>query len=75
MNTLAHAKITKDGIDMEKEGLKAPTSTWTYLVNDRPEQLGINPMAANPIANTLMWPLMMLTAVYYRFFRKIDKVE
>ena len=29
---------------MEKEGLKAPSSTWTYLIDDSPEQLGIRPM-------------------------------
>jgi preprotein translocase subunit SecA len=75
IQTLANAEITKDGIDMEKEGLKAPTSTWTYLVNDRPEQLGINPMVSNPIVNSIMWPLMMLVAVYYRFFRRVEKVD
>jgi preprotein translocase subunit SecA len=30
------AEITPDGIDMEKAGLKGPTSTWTYLINDQP---------------------------------------
>jgi hypothetical protein len=29
---------------MEKEGLRTPSSTWTYLVDDSPEQLGIIPM-------------------------------
>jgi hypothetical protein len=29
---------------MEKEGLKVPSSTWTYLIDNRPEQLGIRPM-------------------------------
>jgi preprotein translocase subunit SecA len=37
------ATITKDGIDMEKEGLMGPTSTWTYLINDNPFN---NPMQA-----------------------------
>lgn len=30
------AGITKEGIDMEKEGLSGPSSTWTYLINDIP---------------------------------------
>jgi preprotein translocase subunit SecA len=30
------AEITADGIDMEKTGLKGPSSTWTYLINDHP---------------------------------------
>jgi preprotein translocase subunit SecA len=28
--------ITKEGIDFEKEGLKRPSSTWTYMINDNP---------------------------------------
>lgn len=73
INVLANAEITGNGIDMDKEGLNAPSSTWTYLVNDRPEQLGINPVALNPTAALAMWPLMLGTAVYWRFFRKTEK--
>ena len=34
--TFLSADITAAGIDMEKEGLKGPSSTWTYLINDNP---------------------------------------
>ena len=34
-NTVA---IGKDGIDMVKAGLKGPSATWTYLINDSPSQ-------------------------------------
>ncbi|MFO0983358.1 MAG: accessory Sec system translocase SecA2 [Planctomycetota bacterium] len=30
------AEITERGIDMEREGLTAPSATWNYLVNDHP---------------------------------------
>lgn len=52
---LERAEITGDGIDMEKEGLKAPSSTWTYLVDDSPEQLGIIPvqLTMDPVSITL----------------------
>ncbi len=36
VETFRSAEITADGIDMEKEGLKGPSSTWTYLINDHP---------------------------------------
>ena len=36
IKTFETAEITKDGIDMEKEGLESPSSTWTYLINDNP---------------------------------------
>jgi preprotein translocase subunit SecA len=36
VETFLSAEVTPDGIDMEKAGLKGPTSTWTYLINDHP---------------------------------------
>ncbi len=30
------AHITADGMDLDREGLRGPTSTWTYLINDNP---------------------------------------
>lgn len=36
VETLRHATFTEAGIDLEKEGLKAPSSTWTFTVNDNP---------------------------------------
>ncbi len=27
-------EVTADGVDWEREGLRGPSSTWTYLVND-----------------------------------------
>ncbi|MCR4436079.1 MAG: accessory Sec system translocase SecA2 [Clostridiales bacterium] len=67
---LARAEITEAGINMEKEGLKAPSSTWTYLVNDSPEQLGINPAGFSPLAAAVNLPLWLIMTLYHRFFRK-----
>ncbi len=36
VQTFLSAEITASGIDMEKEGLRGPSSTWTYLINDHP---------------------------------------
>ena len=30
------AEITVSGIDLDKEGLRGPSSTWTYMINDNP---------------------------------------
>jgi preprotein translocase subunit SecA len=35
-DSFERAGITSDGIDFDKEGLRGPSSTWTYLVNDNP---------------------------------------
>ncbi len=37
VQTMKTATITDDGIDLEKEGLKAPSSTWTYMITDNPK--------------------------------------
>jgi preprotein translocase subunit SecA len=34
--TFLAAEITERGIDLEKEGLTGPSSTWTYLITDNP---------------------------------------
>lgn len=36
METFLSAHIDERGIDLEREGLAAPASTWTYLVTDNP---------------------------------------
>jgi preprotein translocase subunit SecA len=36
VKTFLSVKITRDGIDLESEGLRGPASTWTYLINDNP---------------------------------------
>ena len=34
--TLRTVEITADGVDLKKEGLLGPSSTWTYMINDNP---------------------------------------
>jgi preprotein translocase subunit SecA len=34
--TMSTASITAKGIDLEKESLRAPSSTWTFMINDNP---------------------------------------
>jgi preprotein translocase subunit SecA len=34
--TLRIVQITTDGVDLKKEGLLGPSSTWTYMINDNP---------------------------------------
>lgn len=66
-----------DGIDMEKEGLKTPSSTWTYLVDDSPEQLGIIPMGM--VVDSFGAAMSMLTLAVNRWLwhrkQKRDKYE
>jgi preprotein translocase subunit SecA len=36
VQTFHAARITSNGIDLQREKLAAPSSTWTYLINDNP---------------------------------------
>jgi len=38
IRTFNTAVISKDGIDMAESGLGSPSATWTYLINDSPNQ-------------------------------------
>lgn len=67
---LKNTTITKDGIDIDKEGLKPPTSTWTYLINDSSEQIGILPICSNVSAAALNLPLVLTYGIINRFFIK-----
>lgn len=74
VNVLAKAQITSDGIDMDKSGLKAPSSTWTYMVDDNPVQLGIRniPMAFDPLS-TLLLGFSLFFQAWEKFVYKRSK--
>jgi preprotein translocase subunit SecA len=36
VETIRTATFTANGIDLEEQGLKAPSSTWTFMINDNP---------------------------------------
>ncbi len=69
-NTLKTVSITKDGVDMDKQGLKAPASTWTYLINDGIEQVGILPLSNNAGAAASSPYMILFYGILDRFFNK-----
>lgn len=40
--TMSTATMTSEGIDLEKEGLRGPSSTWTFMINDNPRGAVLN---------------------------------
>jgi preprotein translocase subunit SecA len=69
--TLRKAAVTEH---LEREGSQAPTSTWTYLINDDPfrDQLGIQLTGSTGVAAaTALYagPLLVLWGLYNRFLR------
>ncbi|MGB7604998.1 MAG: hypothetical protein WBL93_05920, partial [Lutisporaceae bacterium] len=68
------ASITKAGIDLEKEGLKAPSSTWTYLINENPDQFRNLSFLSDAVSNAVKGPLFTLRSLY-RFFANKAKTR
>ena len=63
--------ITEQGVDWEGEGLAGPSSTWTYLVDDRPPG-GVGALAGNPAVNQhaaglILAPLVLLVRLARRW--------
>lgn len=68
--------ITGSGIDLQREGLLGPTSTWTYLVNDNPfgDRLSMMLNAGSNIGfaagAAMMWPLLTLYFIVRKMFKR-----
>jgi len=75
IHILSHAEITAAGIDMKKEGLEAPASTWTYLVDDGMEQLGLCALCRDPFSAAFQLPLFMVLLLSNRYLRKREKIK
>jgi preprotein translocase subunit SecA len=73
VETLLSVEITEHGIDLEKAGLKGPSSTWTYLINDDPFEETMKVLIRNigfaSVAASCLPCLLMLAgwAIYQRF--------
>ncbi len=72
---------TNDGqVDLERLGLRGPSSTWTYLVNDDPFRNQIGMMLTGPgrasiaiYAAAIMMPLLLLWGLVDRILRRRPK--
>ncbi len=66
VETFVVVEITEEGIDLDAAGLRGPSSTWTYLINDRTlsdlQQMllghGNSAFAAGAVLTT--WPLLVI---------------
>ena len=77
LETLRLVTVGADGLDLGTAGIKGPSSTWTYLVNDDPFRnqilLKLTGPGGTPIAiysAALLGPLFLLWGAVERFLRK-----
>ncbi len=77
--TFETAALGPDGIDMEREGLRGPSSTWTYVVNDDPFRDQLGPqlagtgnfgVAAAAAMLHVAGPLLIAWGLHDRYVRK-----
>jgi preprotein translocase subunit SecA len=78
LDTLAHVNVTRGALDLGPAGIKGPSSTWTYLVNDDPFRNQVFLKLIGPGGTTiaiysaaLFGPLFLLWGIVERCLRKI----
>ena len=77
VETFRSLSVGPNGADLESQGIRGPSSTWTYLVSDHQFGLwvglihGTNIGAASA-AVFIYWPLYIVMALVQRFFKRKD---
>jgi preprotein translocase subunit SecA len=78
VETFESAAIGPQGIDLESMGLRAPSSTWTYIISDDPfrdqlfSKIGGTTMGLGIVFN---FPLVLLWAVYRKWRLARDRAS
>jgi preprotein translocase subunit SecA len=74
---LTKVRVRDNQIDLAALGIKAPGSTWTYLINDDPFRDRIGALLTGPggatvaiYAATMMMPLLVLWGAIDKYFGK-----
>ena len=74
---LAKVRIVDSRVDLSLTGMKAPSATWTYLVNDDPFKSRIGAMLTGPGGATIamysaavLMPLLILWGLVENLLRR-----
>jgi preprotein translocase subunit SecA len=80
LDVLTAVRVIRGRIDLEGLGIKGPSSTWTYLVNDDPFRNQIGMILTGPGRTTIaiyaavwMMPLLLVWGLVDRLLRKRPK--
>jgi preprotein translocase subunit SecA len=80
LEALQVVRVSDGRIDLEGIGIKGPSSTWTYLINDNPFRNQIASMLTGPgratiaiYAAAMMMPLLVLWGSVDRWLRRREK--
>nr|WP_275935254.1 accessory Sec system translocase SecA2 [Abyssisolibacter fermentans] len=70
INKFNTIEIKENSIDVDKEGLKGPSSTWTYLINDNPNQFSSMNLLIKGTSSAIKGTLFSLKSIYNRILKK-----
>ncbi|MBU8920624.1 MAG: hypothetical protein KOO63_02075, partial [Bacteroidales bacterium] len=78
IRTFRSLSIIDDKIDLEKEGIGRPSSTWTYVISDNQFGLWVQLLSGSNIgavsaAAAFYGPLLLLLGIVRRYFGKTGK--
>lgn len=80
LDVLKEVRVSGGRIDVDGLGIRGPSSTWTYLINDDPFRNQIGLMLTGPgrtsiaiYAAAMMMPLLLLWGLVDRFLRRRPK--
>lgn len=73
LNSLRDLRLSSDGLQIDDLGLRGPSATWTYLINDDPfrDQLGM--MLTGPGNNTLAIGAALSAPIFLILWMVVDK--
>jgi preprotein translocase subunit SecA len=75
VNKFNTAEITEKGMQVDKEGLKGPSSTWTYLVNDSPGQFSRLPLLIKSVSTYVGGTLFSISSICKRIAGKSKRTK
>jgi preprotein translocase subunit SecA len=78
LQTFQSLPVTEEGVDLDEEGIRGPSSTWTYVITDNQFGLWVgmiqgSNIGATAVAAAVYGPLYILLGLIQRFYKKPKK--
>jgi preprotein translocase subunit SecA len=78
LQTFKSLPVTDKGMDLDEEGIRGPSSTWTYVITDNQFGLWVGMLqgsniGATAVAAAVYGPLYILLGLIQRFWKKPKK--
>ncbi|MFZ5353282.1 MAG: accessory Sec system translocase SecA2 [Bacillota bacterium] len=70
VNKFNQVSISEKGIDMDEESLRMPSSTWTYLISDNPDQFSNISVIVKGVLNYIREPLFSISSLFKKLKKK-----